>query len=819
MRNHSLKTKIILATLGVTTLVVAAVALTLYLSQIKPLAGQIEQNLTNEMSTFMDSQIELKIQSGIIGATMMSQQPMTLNALNQRNDRALRQVLAGQQAHYSSVSNFRGIFSEILDAQGQSLLRSWNLDTPGANQANNELIRNVMQQKKANGALGFTERGVAITSVTPVLNQSKDLIGLVTMVQGVGSISRDFERLVGGSWIMLVDRNYVQTTQGHTRAIDNLNPINNRYVIANNSWFKEEVVNLTKNLYQQLDGDQSQVYLKNGHVVVDLPAYDEAGRVFGRQLFIQDESVYTSVLAQAHNQAWITLAGVVFGILLLAAILLLLVNRLVITPLQQLNVTMADIQKTGNFSLRVAVKSNDEVGQTAQAINEHLTQVSQAMNQTGEAIAALAKGDLSKRIKGEFVGDLLTIKNGVNSSADNVQKMIEQVATAMAKLSAGDFNYKTNLSAEGAFAEILDNTSRAMSDLNHIMQDINNTMSEMAQGRFQQRIEAQAQGDLNSLKQKVNQSLEKLDEVIRDIAGVMQAQSSGDLTLRVAVDCEGDLDRLKTAINENAERLSQIINDVLIAADTVYGAAEEVSHGSDSLSESVQQQAASVEQTSATMTEITSAIDNNAQNAKNADKLEHALETNSQTAAKVMRDTIQAMSAIQDSSNQINDIVSLIDGIAFQTNLLALNAAVEAARAGEHGRGFAVVAGEVRSLAQKSAEAAKDIKSLIEKSVERINQGTQLAAESEEIISKMNQSITEVTGMIADIASASVEQAQGVSEINQAIGLIDNVTQQNAALVEETSAAAESLKDQAKLLSESVSFFKTKAHKGLGFKG
>jgi methyl-accepting chemotaxis protein len=818
MKTESLKTKIIIATLAVTTLVVSVVALTLYFSQIKPLAGQIEQGLTDQMNTFMDSQIELKIQSGIIGATMMSQQPMTLDVLNQRNTQTLSQLLKGQQAHYASVSNFRGIFSEVLDARGQSIIRSWNLDSPGANQANNELIRNVMQQKKANGALGFTERGVAITSVTPVLNADKNLLGLVTMVQGVGSISRDFERIVGGAWIMLVDRNYVQTVQGHTRAIDKLNAINDRYVIANNSWFKEEVVNLTKQVYQQLDGDQSQVYLSNGYVVVDLPAYDEAGRVFGRQIFIQDEEVYTAVLTQAHNQAWVTLTGVVIGILLLAGILLLLVNRLVITPLQTLNRTMATIEKTGDFSMRVPVNSQDEVGQTAQAINQHLSQVSDAMNQTGDAIAALAKGDLTQRIQGNYVGDLLRIKEGVNTSADNVQSMIEQVANAMSKLSAGEFSFKSDVQAQGAFAEILSNTNHAMDDLNHIMQDINHTITEMAQGRFQKRIDADAQGDLQLLKVKVNQSLDKLDAVIRDITQVMQAQSGGDLTMRVDVACEGDLEHLKQAINENAEHLSSIINDVLVSASTVFGAAEEVSRGSDSLSESVQQQAASVEQTSATMTEITSAIDNNAHNAKNADHLEHQLESNSQTAAKVMRETIQAMGAIQESSSQINDIVSLIDGIAFQTNLLALNAAVEAARAGEHGRGFAVVAGEVRSLAQKSAEAAKDIKSLIEKSVERINQGTQLAAESEEIISKMNQSITEVTGMIADIASASVEQAQGVGEINQAIGLIDNVTQQNAALVEQTSAAAESLKDQAKILSDSVAFFKTKSNKGLGYK-
>jgi methyl-accepting chemotaxis protein len=177
-----------------------------------------------------------------------------------------------------------------------------------------------------------------------------------------------------------------------------------------------------------------------------------------------------------------------------------------------------------------------------------------------------------------------------------------------------------------------------------------------------------------------------------------------------------------------------------------------------------------------------------------------------------MEQTIEAMNSIQQSSHKISDIVSLIDGIAFQTNLLALNAAVEAARAGEHGRGFAVVAGEVRSLAQKSAEAAKEIKDLIEESVTRIDQGTRLAAESGEMLQEITGSIDKVTEMINQIATASAEQASGIRQVHVAISQIDGVTQQNAALVEQTSEASANLSEQARILEKDMSFFNTGAN-------
>jgi methyl-accepting chemotaxis protein len=209
------------------------------------------------------------------------------------------------------------------------------------------------------------------------------------------------------------------------------------------------------------------------------------------------------------------------------------------------------------------------------------------------------------------------------------------------------------------------------------------------------------------------------------------------------------------------------------------------------------------------MHEMTSAVQANTENASKVAELAHQVQGQSNDGVQVMQQTIEAMKSIQQASNKIADIVSIIDSIAFQTNLLALNAAVEAARAGEHGRGFAVVASEVRALAGKSADAAKDIKGLIEDSVQRIDAGTKLADKSGEMLSTISESVKEVANMIEAISSASKEQTTGISQVHLAIADIDRVTQENAALVEETTAAAESLNHEANELRQNMSFFKT----------
>ncbi|HEY9018189.1 methyl-accepting chemotaxis protein [Thiomicrospira sp.] len=343
-----------------------------------------------------------------------------------------------------------------------------------------------------------------------------------------------------------------------------------------------------------------------------------------------------------------------------------------------------------------------------------------------------------------------------------------------------------------------------------LLENVGATVERAQLGYLSDRIDlAKVDGVAKDLSQSINELMDAIEGAMNDVIRVTTGMAEGDLTQTIENDFEGELGQLTHAINSSISRLDGIVSVAIEAANVVDSAANEVSQGSNDLSERVQQQAAALEETSATMDEMNSAIQNNTQNANQAADLAQDVQAKATQGSEVMQQTIEAMNSIQASSHKIADIVTLIDGIAFQTNLLALNAAVEAARAGDHGRGFAVVAGEVRALAQKSAEAAKDIKKLIDESVGRIDHGTKLASESGDMLKAITGSVNEVTAMINEIAKASGEQASGINQVHDAINSIDQVTQQNAALVEETTAASESMSEQARNLSEDMAFFKT----------
>ncbi|HYD57856.1 MAG TPA: methyl-accepting chemotaxis protein [Burkholderiales bacterium] len=300
---------------------------------------------------------------------------------------------------------------------------------------------------------------------------------------------------------------------------------------------------------------------------------------------------------------------------------------------------------------------------------------------------------------------------------------------------------------------------------------------------------------------QANSGWEFLISVIRRI-------SEGDLTAKSEVRFRGQLGRVMKALQEVNSNLGQLVASVRSASHSVTTSAAEIASGNSNLSARTEQQASTLEETASGMEELAGTVNQNADNCKLASDLAQNAENTARSGAKAVHGVVEGMTRIDQSSRRMADIIGVIEGIAFQTNILALNAAVEAARAGEQGRGFAVVASEVRSLAQRSAEAAKEIKSLIEQSVGQIKDGSRQAEAAGKVIDEIVVSVQQVNQLIGEIAVASSEQSAGVGEINKAILQLESVTQQNAALVEEASAASLGFQEQADRLMQLVARFK-----------
>jgi methyl-accepting chemotaxis protein len=512
-------------------------------------------------------------------------------------------------------------------------------------------------------------------------------------------------------------------------------------------------------------------------------------------------------------------------LVLLTMIVLLLVfliwhtRRRITQPLALFSAQVDDIARQGKLTERLPEKGIAiELATMAHSFNRLIIASDTALSQLQSILSNLAQGNVSYTLteEQEMPGDFGSALRLACQSKTQVAMVLGQLKEVTDHLAAGDFSLVVNHEqVQGEFKTILSNFSFAIDQVNHVLTDVDRVMNGLSQGDLQGRVHAQAQGSLAQMKEHMNTTLQTLSEVIDGVVAALIAQSHGDLTVSIQKDYPGSLLHLKEAINDTNVKLTNMVQKTIHSASITNDTAAQVAQGSQDLSFRVQQQVTALESLSATMNEMSISIKTNSDASHSMHQLVSTVQAQTVAGVAVMKNTIDAMHSIREASNEINQIVSLIDTIAFQTNLLALNAAVEAARAGEHGRGFAVVASEVRALAGKSAEAAKEIRTLITNSVQRIELGTQLTDQSGDNLVSIQDAISQVVIMVDAITCASSEQHAGVSQLHESIVNIDRATQENAALVEETAAAAQSLADESEALRIQMGFFNVNTGKSL----
>ena len=481
--------------------------------------------------------------------------------------------------------------------------------------------------------------------------------------------------------------------------------------------------------------------------------------------------------------------------------------------LKKLNVA-ANEWRQGNVHVRITKIGGKQtlLQQITWKLNDLMDQVETAQVDMYYSMAYVTYGDFSRKsYPAGLHGGFSHALKRLNALTKILSSTTSGVNELMSALSTGDFNKKIDLKVEGEYAKAINNATDAMETMRMMIDNIGEVMGRVAQGDISQRIQAQGQGDFAVLKNNVNLSLDALEGSFHDISRITNALAKGDLTQSSEQFYPGTFGSVISGMNHTVENLKVMVGEIKDSGEVIGAAAKEIAAGNYDLSHRTIDQATSLENITASMNQFTETIKQNSENTRQANALAQVSSDFARNGVVAVGQVVKTMDGINESSRKIVDIISVIDSIAFQTNILALNAAVEAARAGEQGRGFAVVATEVRSLAQRAAAAAGEIKNLINDSVEKVEDGSHLVIKAGKTMEDILNSIDGVTNTIKSITKSSDEQIVSIGYMNESLTQIDDTTQQNAALVEESAASAKMLEDQTVVLSSTISNFKLNA--------
>jgi len=463
----------------------------------------------------------------------------------------------------------------------------------------------------------------------------------------------------------------------------------------------------------------------------------------------------------------------------------------------------------GDLSSSIATDKNDEIGEVLRSMKAMQDAINAFVGAQGRMAQKHAEGWIHEHIDaGQFPGIYGKMAKELNELVASHVAVKMQVVNIVSQYAKGDFSQDMDR-LPGDKAEVTAAVDSVKTALLDISSEIKGMVEAGVHGNFSHRVgTGRFEFMFKDILIGLNRLIETCDLGFGDIERVAKALAQGDLTQTIDKDYPGTFGQVKESVNATVENLKDMLGKIQDASNIINTASTEIAAGNNDLSHRTEEQAASLEETAASMEQLTSTVQQNSANAKHANQLAVGASDIAGKGVRVVNEVVATMDDIHEASRRIEDIISVIDGIAFQTNILALNAAVEAARAGEQGRGFAVVAVEVRNLAQRAAAAAGEIKGLIIDSVEKVEDGTKLVAQAGKTMEEIVSSIRGVTAIMSEISAASIEQTSGIEQVNQAITQMDDVTQQNAALVEQAAAAAESLEEQTQSLALTVSRFK-----------